>query len=226
MRRMSQLQNSSPRKIALLASLGPSAALLAGSGKGSPKSSIFRWRGVLQLAQIIWALFILCGCSPNSSEEFQQEGKARCRSLLTDLQKIENREQLLASQPKLKKHFETMIDLIIEAREFQQKHLEEGESENDDRTNTAEADLQEELRRIYAIEGGREIVERSQQEALVRLDAYERALAKKEKRRSEALPKPKKPAFFVFSAKTKPYFLAYIIKYVLQNTILFLPKNP
>jgi hypothetical protein len=60
----SQLQNSSPRKIALLASLVPAAAfllsqvclrrrwsnLLAGSDKKLPKSSIFRWGGVLQLA--------------------------------------------------------------------------------------------------------------------------------------------------------------------------------
>lgn len=131
------------------------------------------------MRKIIWALFLLCACSPNSSEEFQQEGEARCRSLLIDLQKIENREQLLAAEAKLKKHFEAMIDLIIEARQFQQEQMEEGESDPVFRINAAEDDLQKELRRIYAIEGGRELVERSQQEALIRLDAYERKIAMK-----------------------------------------------
>jgi hypothetical protein len=45
--------------------------------------------------------------------------------------------------------------------------------------NNTEGVLQSELRRIYTIENGREVIERAQQEALVRLDAYERALAKK-----------------------------------------------
>ncbi|MGC1878214.1 MAG: hypothetical protein WA347_08340 [Rhabdochlamydiaceae bacterium] len=122
---------------------------------------------------------LLCGCSPNSSEEFQQEGKTRCRLLVTDLQKIENREQLLLAESKLKKHFEALIDLMIEACEFQQKKLEDVSSEAVFAESGADALLEDQLRRIYAIEGGREVIERTQQEALVRLDAYERILAKK-----------------------------------------------
>lgn len=127
----------------------------------------------------VWIFLLLCSCSPNSSEEFQQEGEARCRLLVKELQKIENREQLLVAEPKLKKHFEALIDLIIEAREFQQKQVEDASNEIALRENEAEVILEHELRRIYSIEGGREVVERSQQEALVRLDAYERSLAKK-----------------------------------------------
>ncbi len=122
---------------------------------------------------------LFCGCSPNSSEEFHREGKERCRALVEDLAKIENREQLLRAEPLLKRRFESLVGLMIEAREFQQKHLEELEGEVAIEENEIDAKLETELRRIYAIEGGREVVERAQHEALVRLDAYERALTRK-----------------------------------------------
>jgi hypothetical protein len=131
----------------------------------------------------IWALLLLCSCSPNSSEEFQREGETHCSMLAADLQKIENREQLLLAEPVLKKHFERLIDLMIEAKQFQQKRFEDIPTEIPCEENAAEASLENELRRIYAIEGGREIVERAQQEALVRLDAFERALEKKRAQR-------------------------------------------
>ncbi len=66
----------------------------------------------------------LSSCSPNSSEEFQQEGKARCQALVAHLKKIESREQLLRSEGVLKRQFESLVKLMIDAREFQQKHLE------------------------------------------------------------------------------------------------------
>jgi hypothetical protein len=128
---------------------------------------------------VVLALLLLCSCSPNSSEEFQREGQARCRSLVLELQKIENREQLLRLEPVLKNHFESLISLMIEAREFQQKKLDDLSTEIAYEENTVETALEEELRRIYAIEGAREVIEHAQHEALVRLDAYERTLAKK-----------------------------------------------
>ncbi len=122
----------------------------------------------------------LWGCSPNSSKEFQKEGETHCRSLVLDLQKIENREQLLSAEHKLRKQFNYLIDLMIEAREFQQKRFEEEISEEPVlEANSFEDELEKQLRRIYAIEGGREVIERAQQEALVRLDAYERTRTKK-----------------------------------------------
>jgi hypothetical protein len=142
------------------------------------------YRARLSCVNVIWAIVFLCSCSPNSSEEFQREGEARCRLLIADLQKIENREQLLFVEPVLKRHFEGLIDLMIEVREFQQKRLEDISTEIPSEENTTEAFLENELRRIYAIEGGREIIERAQQEALVRLDAYECALAKKRERKT------------------------------------------
>lgn len=123
-------------------------------------------------------LLFLGSCSPNSSKEFQQEGEAHCRLLVATLQKVENRKQLLLAEPALKKHFERLIDLMIQAREFQEK-LEDVSNEIAFKESSTNALLERELRRIYTIEGGREVIERAQQEALVRLDAYDRTLAKK-----------------------------------------------
>jgi hypothetical protein len=142
------------------------------------------------LAPILCFFLLLSSCSPNSSKEFQKEGETHCRSLVLELQKIENREQLLSVESKLKKQFNHLIDLMIEAREFQQKRFEEEiYDEPVFEANSFEDELEKQLRRIYAIEGGREVIERTQQEALVRLDAYERTLAKKREAPSGPLRK-------------------------------------
>ncbi len=119
----------------------------------------------------------LIGCSPHSTEDFQLEGEVCCRRLIKDLQKIENHDQLLRAEGILKKHFEKLVDLMIEARVYQQKHLDEmalGAV-----AYPMSEPLKEALRRIYTIEGGRELVEKTQHEALVRLDACEKAITKK-----------------------------------------------
>jgi hypothetical protein len=134
------------------------------------------------LAGTFFLLNVLCGCSPSSLEDFHCEGESRCRALVHDLQKIHNREELTKAIPTLKKHFEELVTLMIHAREFQENHPDENVPIAYD--NTVSSLLEEELRRIYAMEGGREMIEHAQQEALVRLDGFERACAKKR----QALP--------------------------------------
>ncbi len=124
-------------------------------------------------------LCFLVSCSPNSLEDYQCEGELYCRNLVKELCQIDNYEQLLRAEPILKKHFENLVDLMIKAREYQERHLEEhmGESVVSDLQSSYQ--LEEELRRIYTIEGGREIIEKTQHEALVRLDAFERNCTRK-----------------------------------------------
>ncbi|MES2122960.1 MAG: hypothetical protein V4492_09350 [Chlamydiota bacterium] len=125
------------------------------------------------------AIFLLfSGCAPSTLSDFRHEGESRCREILIVLEQIEDREQLLRSEPALKKHFETLITLMIEARKYQESHPEDALTESE-YSLVVESELQEELRRIYQIEGGREVVERTQHEALVRLDAFERELSRK-----------------------------------------------
>lgn len=84
---------------------------------------------------------------------------------------------MIRAVPQLKKHFEELVDLMILARDFQENHPDEVMPLLAE--NTISNLLEQELRRIYMIEGGREIIENAQQEALVRLDAFERACIKK-----------------------------------------------
>jgi hypothetical protein len=112
-------------------------------------------------------------------EDFRQEGEAHSRALTKDLKAIQAREDLPKIMPKLKKRFNDLIDLMITARTYQQKHPEEEIMESPFASEPASFLLLEELQRVYALEGGREAIENAQREALIRLDAFERNLAKK-----------------------------------------------
>jgi hypothetical protein len=130
-----------------------------------------------KLSMLIWILLLLAACSPNSSEDFQHEGEAQSRRLTQFLQKVENREQLLKAVPKLKLKFNKLVDLMIEARKFEQSHPDEISDpfSLDMETNQA---LIAELKRIYKMEGGRETIEKAQKEALLRLDLFENNLSR------------------------------------------------
>lgn len=121
---------------------------------------------------------VLCGCSPHSSEEFHKEGEVLCRSLVETLQTIDSLDQLLLAEPILKKKFESLVSLMIEASRFQQKHPDDWGAEAGIEPGFISVELKEQLRRIHLLEGGREVIERAQQESLVKLDAYERSRLK------------------------------------------------
>ena len=122
---------------------------------------------------------VLLGCQPTSPEDFQAEGRSSMRSLIKELKAIESREDLALSEPRLKKQFEKLVDIIIQARLFQQKNPEMEASW--DRLNISlNQILIDEMKRVYLIEGGRECVERAQREAMLRLDAKEKLLEKQQ----------------------------------------------
>jgi hypothetical protein len=114
------------------------------------------------------------GCSPNSLKDFHHEGEALSRALASDLREIHTKDDLIKATPLLKKRFEAFVELMIIAKEYQQKHLEEEIPEAVLSDLPSGESLFWELKRIYAMEGGRETIEKAQREALIRLDAYER----------------------------------------------------
>lgn len=130
----------------------------------------------INMKKVFFALLMLLGCAPSSYEDFQFEGNAHCRKMLNTLKGIQDRQQLLQAQPVLKQHFEDLTDLIIAARKFQQSSLE---SKNFYPSFYSIA-LKEELKRLYEIEGGREIIERAQKQAFMRLALLERQITKKQ----------------------------------------------
>lgn len=127
-------------------------------------------------------LLLLAACSPNSLEDFQHEGEALLRTLCGELNKIQSREMLGKAEPGLKEMFSAMVGLMIEARKYQAEHPEERMSEGALCDHFLNEALLLELKRVYQLEGGRELIERTQREALIRLDAFERTLAKEKLR--------------------------------------------
>ncbi|MEN9343582.1 MAG: hypothetical protein RLZZ453_369 [Chlamydiota bacterium] len=122
---------------------------------------------------ILCVLFL--GCSPRSPEEFQKESNRLCLEFAALLEKIQTKEQLVAQEYELKKTFESLVELIIQARLVQ----DESSLEWDVEVIPGSPKLKAELQRIYTLEGGRSFMERVGQEALVKLDASERLLKKR-----------------------------------------------
>ncbi len=122
-------------------------------------------------AIIFFVLMLFCSCAPNSLADFQKEGEAVCRNLIEELKEIETREDLVKAAPHLRVYFEKLVDLMIGARQYL-KDSEEVVDLAEPRSEVSQA-LAEELRRIYQMESGRDVIEKAQKEALLRLDAFE-----------------------------------------------------
>ncbi len=78
------------------------------------------------------ALIFFVGCSPSSLKDYHKEGESLMKKLALDLENIHTREELSKSFPELKKRFESVVDLIIEAKLYKEAHpedlpIEEGE---------------------------------------------------------------------------------------------------
>lgn len=111
-------------------------------------------------------LLLISSCGPRSFEDFQKEGETICQSLVRELERIETREDLLSAESRLKQLFDKLVEVMIEAQQYQQASPL---SETPNISNAYDELLLEEMMRIYRIEGGRETIERAQREALIRL---------------------------------------------------------
>jgi hypothetical protein len=105
-------------------------------------------------------------------EEFRQEGGEISQSLIVELQSIHNRETLLAAAPRLKPLFLELTNLIIAAHEFRDTQLEMTFPDPTAEEYLRNTQLREELLRICEMDGGKEVLDKAQEEALNRLDAY------------------------------------------------------
>lgn len=127
----------------------------------------------------VLSVLILSGCHRSSLEEIQEKGVAQVELLLQVLYKIETREDLSKAELDIKEIFEKLTTVMIEARFLQQKDPEAVLSALPMREDLSYS-LMAELKRIYALEGGRECIERAEREAMLRLDAKEKMLLKQQ----------------------------------------------
>ena len=122
----------------------------------------------LELTLILF--FLISGCSPNSLKEYQTEGEALAKLLISELREVESTADLLKRSAKVKKIFSQLTELMICAKTYQMKHPEEQGLDFSQR-ETSEI-LQRELMRIYQIDGCQDLMEDLQRESLHRLDLF------------------------------------------------------
>jgi len=121
---------------------------------------------------LLLLLFVSCG--RHSLDDFEEEGEGVMRSLIQDLRTIHTRDQLLSSTGRLKRLFERLVDIIIAAEEYRLSHPEAAKDGLAGPNHELSDQLRIELNRVYQIEGGRLMIEKCQEIALHRLDAFEK----------------------------------------------------
>lgn len=134
---------------------------------------------------LILPLLFLFGCSPHSLEDYQFQGEALCRTMVVELQKIHTRDELSAALPELKRQFSAFVNLMIEAKEFQLKHPEQEGIDPAYYEHEYAEGLKDELARLCKLEGGRELIEKAQREALIRLSVFLDDTQKKQRLKDE-----------------------------------------
>lgn len=123
--------------------------------------------------------FCLSGCSSSSLEGFHDKGVEITCTLIDELENIQSRDDLLAAAPRLKQLFLMLVKTSIAAQDYQEKqaYLEQVELTQSDHIRSEK--IRQQLQRIYRIEGCREIMEKSQQDALNLLDSYQQQLQRR-----------------------------------------------
>ena len=115
-------------------------------------------------------LLILSACSPNSIQEFQFEGEGIAKKLLHELARVHSLSDLKKEGPNLKKEYAHLIDVMIAAKKYQDRHPDD-EVPSQIGFEVSEA-LKKEFMRIYQLEGCAEVMEALQRESLHKLDSY------------------------------------------------------
>lgn len=115
-------------------------------------------------------IFTINSCSSTTLEDCREEAEGITHSLISEMQKIHSRPELIKRLPKLKKMFDKLVDVIIASHEIKARQPDAHLLAIDDR-RLSDA-LRAEFIRLYSIEGGRDLIEKAQQDALYRLDAF------------------------------------------------------
>lgn len=117
------------------------------------------------------SLIVFASCGSPSLEESREEAQGVTRSLVKELQAIHSRAEVIERLPKLKKLFNRLVDVLITAHELKNKQKVDAPLLANEDLLLSDS-LRGELSRVYGIEGARNLIEKAQQDALYRLDAF------------------------------------------------------
>lgn len=104
---------------------------------------------------------LLASCGPKSPEQFLRQSEQKCSELVAILEKAESLRDLEKEEVEIKKKFNEIANLMVKSRKFHEMHPSAGPP----KAVPSSAALLDELKRIYAIKGGRELIERAQSDA-------------------------------------------------------------
>lgn len=104
-------------------------------------------------------LFFLSSCAP-SEKTLRSRAENKKIALLSIIKKIETKEDLILAGPKIEKQMGALVDLMIELHKIRASEIPETE---------ASFQLQAELKRIYRMEGSRQLMEEYERPALIKL---------------------------------------------------------
>lgn len=124
---------------------------------------------VFYIVVLAFSLSLSISCSGPSIDDFRYEGDEITRALIIELKRIRTSDDLLSHFQALQHHFNALADVMIRAQAFELSHPDASPA-----THRQEGELAEQLRfelnRVLRLEGGRQVIERAQEEALSRLD--------------------------------------------------------
>lgn len=98
------------------------------------------------------------------------------KALVNELTPLKTAADLVKKQKKIKRLYTDLADLAIKARLFQEKHPDSISCERHTLDDNLAYALRKQLERIYQIEGGQELMEEAQKEAIEHLDEFESKL--------------------------------------------------
>jgi hypothetical protein len=114
----------------------------------------------------LW-LCLLLACS-SSLPQRQQRAEEKARALLKELRQIRSRDELMGSRSRIAKLYAQLAQALVDADQYYTSHPDE---ELRPAPPDLNSELKQELQRLYAMEGGRELLELAQEQALERLSA-------------------------------------------------------
>lgn len=126
------------------------------------------------IALFIGLLALFSSCSNQTLTDFRHEGEAVSKLLLAELKQIRSRDDLLVHAPHLQELFDRLVEIIIQAQTFKDAHPETSIEPLSLKEQSGSDQLRIELNRVLHMEGGREVIEKAQEAAFNRLDAFEK----------------------------------------------------
>lgn len=121
-------------------------------------------------------LILLTACGTSGLAGYKKEGQKKVIHLTKELKAVKTKHDLQEALPQLKKEYASLMDTLIQARLYEEAHPNEEIPEVDEKDHALSLALQHELRRLSSIEGASPLIEKMQEEALIRLDTLERDL--------------------------------------------------